>query len=52
MHKKPVSPDRLKRAIIRSVASSTAIETRRSIGMIEKKLQSASPTLPPVKRTG
>jgi hypothetical protein len=37
--KKPVSQNRLRRAILRSVASSTAIETRQSIRVIEKRLR-------------
>ena len=52
MTKKLVSPARLKQAIIRSVASSTAIETRRSIGAIEKKLLGSTPKSSKVKLTG
>jgi hypothetical protein len=39
MQKPPVSKARLRQAILRSVASSTAIETGRSMGSIERKLQ-------------
>jgi hypothetical protein len=42
MQKPPASKLRLRQAILRSVASSTAIETGRSIVSIERKLQQKS----------
>lgn len=40
MQKKPPSKARLKKALVRTVASSTAIETGRSIVAIERQLLS------------
>lgn len=52
MQKKPISKARLKKALVRTVASSTAIETGRSIVAIERKLLKKPVKAPAIRQAG